>query len=78
MLLILIYGSRRTGRSEKLERLNDPTPSFYQKLPDLHVAAGSLLDFELERISFPVGRVEFYYLYPMSFGEFLNAIKKTL
>ena len=50
---------------------------FYEKLPELHViAAGSLLEFELERVSFPVGRVEFYYLYPMSFGEFLSALGK--
>jgi uncharacterized protein len=52
---------------------------FFEKLPELHViAAGSLLEFELEKISFPVGRVEFYYLYPMSFGEFLEAGGKTI
>jgi len=40
----------------------------------LHViAAGSLLEFELEKISFPVGRVEFMYMYPLSFNEFLQA-----
>ena len=47
---------------------------FYEKLPELYlIAAGSLLEFELEKISFPVGRVGFLYLYPMSFGEFLDA-----
>ena len=53
---------------------------FYEKRPNLHIiAAGSLLDFELEKISFPVGRVDFYYLYPLSFGEYLDALgKKSL
>ena len=50
---------------------------FFEKRPDLHViAAGSLLDFELRKISFPVGRIDFYYLYPLSFGEFLHALGK--
>jgi len=45
---------------------------FYEELPALHVvAAGSLLEFEMERISFPVGRVEFMYMYPLTFDEFL-------
>ncbi|MHC4872640.1 MAG: ATP-binding protein [Planctomycetota bacterium] len=47
---------------------------FFEKRQNLHVAAaGSLIDFELENISFPVGRIDFYYLYPLSFGEFLEA-----
>ena len=47
---------------------------FYEQTPDLHVAAaGSLLDFALEDISFPVGRVQFLDLYPMTFREFLLA-----
>lgn len=48
---------------------------FYEELPALHVvAAGSLLEFVLEReaISFPVGRVEFLYLFPLTFAEYLN------
>jgi len=46
---------------------------FYEEMPHLHiVAAGSLLEFEMERISFPVGRVEFMYMYPLTFGEFLS------
>jgi len=50
---------------------------FYEKRPNLHViAAGSLLDFELEKISFPVGRIDFYYLYPLNFGEYLMALGK--
>ncbi|MCI0471670.1 MAG: AAA family ATPase [Candidatus Aminicenantes bacterium] len=47
---------------------------FYEKMPGLHlVAAGSLLDFVLENIGLPVGRVIPLYLYPLSFMEFLSA-----
>ncbi len=47
---------------------------FKEKLPALHViAAGSLLEFALheEQFSFPVGRVQFLYLKPLSFYEYL-------
>ena len=45
---------------------------FKEKLPELHViAAGSLLEFALGEVSFPVGRVDYRHLYPMSFDEFL-------
>ena len=50
---------------------------FYEEMPELHViGAGSLLEVMLERqkISFPVGRVEYLYLFPMTFEEFLDAI----
>lgn len=49
---------------------------FKEKMPKLHViAAGSLLDFTLNQENFrmPVGRVQFYYLKPFSFKEFLVA-----
>ena len=49
---------------------------FYEKMPGLHViAAGSLLDFVLgqEAISIPVGRVQYLYLEPLNFFEFLLA-----
>lgn len=47
---------------------------FYEKMPNLHVvAAGSLLDFSLEEIGIPVGRVRSIYMYPFSFKEFLIA-----
>jgi len=52
---------------------------FYEQMPDLHViASGSLLDVILERegFSFPVGRVEFAYMYPLDFFEFLGAQKE--
>ena len=47
---------------------------FKEKLPQLHViAAGSLLEFALhdEQFSFPVGRIQFLYLKPLSFYEYL-------
>jgi uncharacterized protein len=47
---------------------------FKEDFPELHViAAGSLLDFELDKIGIPVGRVQFMYLHPLSFLEFLSA-----
>lgn len=47
---------------------------FYEEMPGLHViAAGSLLEFEMEKISFPAGRVEYLWMYPLTFGEFLIA-----
>ena len=47
---------------------------FYEMMPELHViAAGSLLDFAIEKVGIPVGRVQSLYLYPMSFIEFLAA-----
>jgi predicted AAA+ superfamily ATPase len=47
---------------------------YYEDMPELHVvSAGSLLEFELRKISIPVGRVNFIYVYPLSFGEFLTA-----
>lgn len=50
---------------------------FKEDLPGLHViAAGSLLDFVLDKIGMPVGRVQFMYLYPLSFGEFLTALQR--
>jgi predicted AAA+ superfamily ATPase len=51
---------------------------FYEEMPQLHViAAGSLLDFELHKISVPVGRISFLYVHPMSLGEFLDATERT-
>jgi predicted AAA+ superfamily ATPase len=52
---------------------------FKEQLPELAVvAAGSLLEFTLNDESFrmPVGRVEFLYLYPLSFKEFLLALEE--
>ncbi len=47
----------------------------YEEMPDLHViAAGSLLEFAMKEISFPVGRIQFLQLYPLCFVEYLSAI----
>lgn len=47
---------------------------FYEKLPELHVvAAGSLLEFAFDEISFPVGRVQYLQVHPMTFYEYLLA-----
>lgn len=48
---------------------------FYEKMPELHVvAAGSLLEFALNEISFPVGRIQSLEIHPMNFAEFLLAL----
>lgn len=48
---------------------------FYEVIPELHViAAGSLLDFAIEQVGIPVGRVHMLYMYPLSFLEFLVAL----
>lgn len=49
---------------------------FKEKMPQLHViGAGSLLEFSLndEDFRMPVGRIQFMYLKPFSFKEFLTA-----
>jgi len=52
---------------------------FYEELPDLHViAAGSLLEFALQDISFPVGRVQLMEMHPLTFEEFLEATGKKM
>lgn len=51
---------------------------FYELLPELHViAAGSLLDFAVEQVGIPVGRVSSLFMYPMSFFEYLVASGHT-
>jgi predicted AAA+ superfamily ATPase len=49
---------------------------FYEDAPQYHIiAAGSLLGMSLhQNTSFPVGKVNFLYLKPLSFLEFLNAL----
>ncbi len=49
---------------------------FYEKMPELYViAAGSLLDVYLRRnrLEVPVGRVEYLWMYPCNFEEYLEA-----
>ncbi len=52
---------------------------FYEKIPRLHViAAGSLLETAINgQIKIPVGRVEYKILRPVSFHEFLLALKEN-
>ncbi len=47
---------------------------FCEEVPEYHiVCAGYLLGIRLSRTSFPVGKVDFLQLYPLSFSEFLIA-----
>lgn len=52
---------------------------FYENAPQYHIiCAGSLLGIALhEGTSFPVGKVDFLELYPLSFREFLMAVTGT-
>jgi predicted AAA+ superfamily ATPase len=51
---------------------------FQEQAPEFHIAAaGSLLGVKLSQTKgFPVGKVNFYDLYPLSFFEFLEALDK--
>ena len=50
---------------------------FYENMPELHViAAGSLLDFAIQQVGIPVGRVQSLYMQPVSFIEFLSVSNK--
>ncbi len=52
---------------------------FYEEMPELHVvAAGSLLEFAFGEISFPVGRVQYLHMHPMTFYEYLLAVGKDV
>ena len=53
---------------------------FYEERPDLHIiAAGSLLEVKIEKqgMAMPVGRVEYPYMHPLTFFEFLEAVKES-
>ena len=52
---------------------------FAEKAPQYHImAAGSLLGIAIHKNdSFPVGKVNFMYLYPLSFFEFLEAVGES-
>jgi len=50
---------------------------FYEEIPELHViAAGSLMEFSMQDISFPVGRIQFLDMNPLTFPEYLIAVGK--
>jgi len=49
---------------------------FHEEMSELHIiGAGSLLEFALksEDVKVPVGRIQYLYMYPLSFAEFLDA-----
>lgn len=86
-LLAGIYAKHRTRMEDKRtlifidEIQNVPNAVkmlryFYEKRPDLYViSAGSLLESLMgDRITFPVGRVEYMALHPCTFTEFLGAL----
>jgi len=50
---------------------------FKEDKPDIHIiAAGSLLDFALNKLGIAVGRIQFMQLYPLSFGEYLTVLDR--
>lgn len=51
-----------------------------EERPDLHlIAAGSLLEAKMAgKWNVPVGRVEYMYLFPMTFLEYLQAVQKVI
>lgn len=50
---------------------------FYENMPELHIiAAGSLLDFAINQVGIPVGRVESLYMQPISFIEYFAVFNK--
>lgn len=52
---------------------------FNEQMPQLAIcAAGSLLGVHLGEASFPVGKVEYLDMFPMSFKEFLEASEETM
>lgn len=52
---------------------------FNEEMKELALcSAGSLLGVKLSKESFPVGKVEFLHLYPMTFQEFLMAVGEDL
>ena len=52
---------------------------FYEEMPGLHViAAGSLLEFAIEKVGLPVGRISMLHMYPLSFVEYLVATGDAL
>lgn len=72
--LLFIDEIQESPRAIKLLRY------FYEELAHIHViAAGSLLEFALKEVeNFPVGRVEYLYLSPFNFREFLGAFQHNL
>jgi uncharacterized protein len=53
---------------------------FYEDLPDIFViAAGSLLEFALGKVhKMPVGRIQYLFMHPLNFKEYLEAQNQTV
>jgi len=53
---------------------------FHEDIPELHVvAAGSLLEHKIKKVhSFPVGRINYLFLHPLNFPEFLEAMGQDI
>lgn len=53
---------------------------FYEETPKLHViTAGSLLEFAMHKVkNFPVGRIQYLYLHPINFAEYLLAVQHKM
>ena len=50
---------------------------FYEEFPQLAViTAGSLVEFGIDKVGVPVGRIEMLNMYPLNFYEFLDALNK--
>ena len=66
---------------QECERALNVLKFFNENAPQYHImAAGSLLGVAVRQknMSFPVGQVEFLNLYPLTFGEFLDAVAARL
>ncbi|MBN2036714.1 MAG: ATP-binding protein [Chitinispirillaceae bacterium] len=53
---------------------------FYEKMPALHViGAGSLLEFAMsaDEVRMPVGRIQYLFMYPLTFAEYIEASGHT-
>ena len=85
LLQLLLISRQRTGEGSILIFIDEIQQSpqavqvlryLYEECPHIHViAAGSLLEIMMqkEQISFPVGRIEYRNMYPLTFKEFLSA-----
>ena len=79
-------GSIRTGKDliflDEIQAIPEAIQSlryFFEEYPHIPlIAAGSLLEFTLAKHSFsmPVGRIQYLFLYPMSFEEVLEAMSQ--
>ncbi|HPI37887.1 MAG TPA: AAA family ATPase [Ignavibacteriaceae bacterium] len=73
-LLLFIDEIQESPEAIKLLRF------FYEEYPQIHlVGAGSLLEFTMNKVeSFPVGRIEYLYLHPINFFEYLAALNNEM